>query len=214
MSWCRHEATLSQNKSYWFQRQNVTWYNNVQGRLSWKWRFMSIAEGWGFARLLFLNISATLRWVGSIDPKPKWRYDEPSRILPTPKSHDDGVKVSCSRETCYHKVFSSLSQIFPGHLSTSTSLFFNKLEEDSICLIYNSTLRGNNVSLFNNLTSLAMNETRFLPWLTRPFLFYVLMNLMTMKVQSFFIFREFEKEDERKMLKYLFVNLSLRLEKV
>ena len=37
--------------------------------------------------------------------------------------------------------------------------FFNKLEEDNICLIYNSTLRANKVSPFNNLMSLAMNET-------------------------------------------------------
>ena len=31
---------------------------------------------------------------------------------------------------------------------------------------------------------------------------------------AFFIFREFEKEDERKLHKYFFVKLSLRFEKV
>ena len=73
----RQEATLLRNESYWFQRQRMTWYSNVQGWLSWEWRFMSIAEGWVFTGWLLLNISAKLRWVGSIDPKPKWRYDEP-----------------------------------------------------------------------------------------------------------------------------------------
>ena len=110
--------------------------------------------------------------------------------------------------------FACFSQIFPSHLSTSTSLFFNKLEEDNICLIYNSTLRVNKVSLINNLTSLVMNETQFLPWSTSPSLFYVLTSLTTAIARSFFIFREFEKEDERKIHKYFFVNLSLRSEKV
>ena len=110
--------------------------------------------------------------------------------------------------------FACFSQIFPGHLSTSTSLFFNKLEEDNIFLIYNSTLRANKVSLFNNLTSLAMNETRFLPWSTSPSLFYVLTRLTTVIAWSFFIFRESEKEDKREIQKYFFVNLSLRSEKV
>ena len=74
--------------------------------------------------------------------------------------------------------YAHFSKNFPGHLSTSTSLFFNNIEEDNICLIYNSTLQVKNVSLFNNLTSLAMNETRFLPWSTSSSLFYVLMSLM------------------------------------
>ena len=112
------------------------------------------------------------------------------------------------------KNFAHFSKIFPGHLSTSTPLFFNKLEEDNILLIYNSTLRTNKVSLFNNLMSLAMNETRFLPWLTSLSLFYVLTSLTTVITWSFFIFREFEKEDERKLHKYFFVNFSLRSEKV
>ena len=106
------------------------------------------------------------------------------------------------------------SQIFLSHMSTSTSLFFNKLEEDNIFLIYNSTIWVNNVSLFNNLTSLPMNETRFLPWLISLSLFCVLTSLTTVIAQSFFIFRESEKEDERELQKYLFVNLSLRSEKV
>ena len=109
--------------------------------------------------------------------------------------------------------FAYFSQIFPSHFSTSTSLFFNKLEEDNIFLIYNSTLRANKVLLFNNLMSLAMNETRFLPWSTSPSQFYVLTSLMTVIARSFFIFRESEKEDKRELQKYFFVNLSLRSEK-
>ena len=110
--------------------------------------------------------------------------------------------------------FSHFSKIFPSHLLTSTSLFFNKLEEDNIFLIYNSTLRVNKVSLFNNLMSLAMNETRVFSWSTSPSLFYVLTSLTTVIAQSFFIFRESEKEDKRELHKYFFVNLSLRFEKV
>ena len=142
------------------------------------------------------------------------RYEWIFKNITQPKQSWWWSEVSCSRATCYHKKFCSLSQIFPSHLSISTYLFFNKLEEDNICLIYNSTLWVNNVSLFNNLTSLAMNETRFLPWSTSPSLFYVLTSLTTVIAQSFFIFRESEKEDERELQRYFFVNLSLRPEKV
>ena len=110
--------------------------------------------------------------------------------------------------------FTCFSQIFPGHLSTSTSLFFNKLEEDNIFLIYNSTLQANKVSLFNNLMSLSMNETRFLAWSTSPLLFYVLTSLTKVTSRSFFMFREFEKDDKRKLHESFFVKLSLRSEKV
>ena len=123
----------------------------------------------------------------------KHRYEWTVKNITQPKQSRWWSEVSCSRATCYRKKFCSLSQIFPGHFSTSTSLFFNKLEEDNILLIYNYTLRANNVSLFNHLTSLAMNETQFLPWSTSPFIFYVLTILMTVTTQSFFIFREFEK---------------------
>ena len=84
------------------------------------------------------------------------RYEWTINKITQPKIHDDWVKVSYSRVTYYHKVLCSLSQIFPGHFSTSTSLFFNKIKEDIICLIYNSTLRENKVSLFDNLTSLLI----------------------------------------------------------
>ena len=144
MIWCRQEVTLSWNGSYWFRRQNVTWYSNVQGWMPWKWRFMSIAEGWVFTGWLLLNISMTLRWVCSIDPKPKWRYEWNVKKITQTKISQWWSEVSCSRVTCYRKKFCSLSQIFAGHLSTITSLFFNKLEEGNICLIYNSTLQVNN----------------------------------------------------------------------
>ena len=142
------------------------------------------------------------------------RYEWTVKNITQPKQSQWWSEVSCSRATCYRKTFSSLSQIFLGHFSTSTSLFFNKLEEDNIWLIYNSTLRANNVSLFNNLMSLAMNETQFLPWLTSSSLYYFLTSLTTVIAQSFFIFREFEKEDKRELHRYFFVNLSLRSEKV
>ena len=71
------------------------------------------------------------------------RYEWTVKNITQPKQSRWWREVSCSRATCYHKMFCSLSQIFPGHLSTSTSLFFNKIEEDNLCLIYNSTLRAN-----------------------------------------------------------------------
>ena len=84
------------------------------------------------------------------------RYEWTVKNITQPKIHDDGVKVSCSRATCYHKFFCYFPQIFLDHLSTNTSLFFNKLEEDKILLIYNSTL-WENALLFNNLMILAIN---------------------------------------------------------
>ena len=92
------------------------------------------------------------------------RYEWTVKKITQPKQSRWWSEVSCSRATYYRKKFCSLSQNFLDHLSTNTSLFFNNLEEDNIFLIYNSTLQANKVSLFNNLTSLAMNETRFLPW--------------------------------------------------
>ena len=72
------------------------------------------------------------------------RYEWTIKKITQPKNHGHGVKeISCSRATYYRKISCLLSQIFPSHLSTNTSLFFNKLEEDNICLIYNSTLRAN-----------------------------------------------------------------------
>ena len=69
--------------------------------------------------------------------------NEPSRILPNQNSHDDGVKCHAQEQPATVKKKNSLSQIFLDHLSTDTSLFFNKLEEDNIFLIYNSTFRAN-----------------------------------------------------------------------
>ena len=129
------------------------------------------------------------------------RYELTVKNITQPKQSRWWSEVSFSRATCYRKKFCSLSQIFPGHFSTNTSLFFNNLGDGNICLIYSSTLRANNVSLCNNLTSLAMNETWFLPWSTSPSLFYVLTSLTTVIYRSFFIFREFEKEGERKLHK-------------
>ena len=139
--------------------------------------------------------------------------NEPSRRLPNPNSHGVGANYHVQEWPTIVKNYTHFSQIFPGHLSTSTSLFFNKLEEDNIWLIYNSTLWANKVSLFNNLTSLVMNETRSLPWLTSLLLFYVLTSLTIVTTRSFFIFREFEKEDERKLQKYFFRKVVTQIRK-
>ena len=63
------------------------------------------------------------------------RYERTVKNITQPKQSWWWSEVSCSRATCYNKVFYSLSQIFLGHLSTNNSLFFNNLEEDNICLI-------------------------------------------------------------------------------
>jgi len=94
-----------------FGDKGMTWYSNFQGWRSWKWRFMSIAEGW-----VFNHWMTSLEHIG--DTVMSWQHwpktevkvwwtigvNEPSRWLPNPNSHGHGVKeVSCSRATCYQK---------------------------------------------------------------------------------------------------------------
>jgi len=59
---------------------------------------------------------------------------------PTQLNNGDGVKVSCSRETCYHKFFKFF---FPFSLVIANQylFIFVNLEEDNICLFYNSPFR-------------------------------------------------------------------------
>ena len=144
----------------------------------------------------------TCEWTVKIitQPKQSWTWNERS--------------VMFKSDFLPKRNFACFYQIFLGHFSISTSLFSNKLEEDNIFLIYNSTLWVNKVLLFNNLMSLVMNETRFLPWSTSPSLFYDLTSLTTVTARSFFMFRESKKEDERELHKYIFLNLSLRPKKV
>ena len=131
--------------------------------------------------------------------------NEPLRWLPNPNSHGYGVKeVSRSRATCHHKenflTFPNFSLVIfrPVPLYFLTSL---RRITFAWSIIQPFEQIKNKVSLFNNLTSLRMNETRFLPWSTSPSLFYVLTSLTTVKAWSFFIFREFKKEEKRKLHK-------------
>ena len=71
------------------------------------------------------------------------RYEWTVKKITQSKQSRWRSEVSCSRATYYRKKIYSLSQIFPDHLSTSTSLFFYKLGEDNIRLIYNSSLWEN-----------------------------------------------------------------------
>ena len=55
------------------------------------------------------------------------RYEWTVKKITQPKSHDDGMKVSCSRATCYHKVFCYFSQIFPNHCWPIPLYFLTRL---------------------------------------------------------------------------------------
>ena len=162
---------------------------------------MSVAEGCRFYWMTSLehidNTEMSWQHWPKTEVKVWWTIgmNELSRRLPNPNNHGDGVKCHVQERLATIKIYVHFPKISPVIYSTSTFLFFNKLEEDNIFLIYNSTLRVNNVSLFNNLTSLAMNETRFFPWLTSQSLFYVLTSLAIVIARSFFMFRECEKED-------------------
>ena len=118
-----------------------------------KMKFYEYWRRWGFTGWLLLNISTTLRWVDSIDPKLKWRYDESSRRLPNPK-------VTVMEWKCFVQEWPATIKcyvLFPKFYPTIVDHYlfiFNKLEEDNICLMYNSTLRVN-PSLCDVLTSLA-----------------------------------------------------------
>ena len=112
---------------------------------------------------------------------------------PNPHNHSDEVKVSCSRATCYHKIFSTFSN-FPQSFLTSTSLFFIKLEEDNICLLYNSTLWVN-PSLCDVLMSLAKVKLGLVA--IDKFVAIWCFNEFNDKDNSaLFMFKEFEKEQK------------------
>ena len=129
-----------------FRDKGMTGYSNFQAWWSWKWRFMSIVDWW-----VFNHWMTSLEHIG--DTVMSWQHwpktevkvwwtigmNEPSRILPNPKVTMMEWSVMFKSDLLLQK-FCSLSQIFPGHFSTTPSLFCNKLEEDNICLIYNSTL--------------------------------------------------------------------------
>ena len=83
---------------------------------------------------------------------------------------------------------------------TSTFLFFNKLEEDNICLIYNSTLRVN-PSLCDVLTSLA--KVKLDLFMMDNFVAISCFNEFNNNEKSIlFIFREFEKGQKGKSTSY------------
>ena len=63
-------------------------------------------------------------------------------------------------------------------------------------MIYIETVRVNS-SLFNDLMSLEIMKLDF-SMIEMPITIYVLTILTIVKTWSFFIFREFEKEDKRK----------------
>ena len=114
-----------------------SWRNEARRYCS-RWDTRWVGE---FSDWLLLNISATLRWIGSVNPNiwMVWKTNGEmtgERNNPTRLNHGDGVKVSCSRATCYHK-FLQVFFPFSPVISDQYLFIFFKLEEDNICLFYN-----------------------------------------------------------------------------
>ena len=104
MIWRRQEATLLWNGSYWFQRQNMTWYNNVQGWLSWECNFMSI-HWMNYLKHIDDTEMSWKHWPKT-ELKVWWTIgmNELSWRLPNPNSHDDGVKCQVQEQPATIKV--------------------------------------------------------------------------------------------------------------
>ena len=134
-----------------FGDKGMTWYRNFQGWGLWEWRFTSIVEGWVYS---LDDFSWTYRWhydelatltqnqsEGMMNHRCEWTV---KMITQSKQSRTWSERsVMFKSDLLPKRNFTYFPKIIPGHFSTSTSLFFNKLEEDNICLIYNSTLRVN-----------------------------------------------------------------------
>jgi len=95
--------------------------------------------------------------------------------------------------------------IFPTTL-VSTYFFFYKLEGDNICLICKFILLMNP---FKYIEQTPRRSGLALSCSTSPSLFDVLMSLVKVKLDIFFMFREFEKMQKRKLQMSLFVGSPL-----
>ena len=108
------------------------------GWRSWKneaWRYCS---GWDtswvgeFSDRLLLNISATLKWIGSVNPKNGW-YGGPMVIWPVNGiTQPDSImvmewKCHVQERPTTNEVLQVFFPIFPKSLLTSTSLFLSSL---------------------------------------------------------------------------------------
>ena len=159
MCWCRQEATRRMRALMYptsMTRNEVNDFGDLILTIDTRFRNgghenegLLYCRGWGFelndfswtyqrywSELIALTQNKVMD--GMIDQC----CDNHQAEWPNTHSHSDEVKVSCSRVTCYHKVFTAFSH-FPQSFMTSTSLFFIKLEEDNILLLYNFILRTN-----------------------------------------------------------------------
>ena len=154
MSWCQQEVThhrralMNPTSTTWngandFVEVKTIWWYKVQGGGHERMKRQGIAADEMLAGLVnsLSDFSWTYRrhWNGLVALTPIWMVRRTNgdmtgeRNNPTQLNHGDEVKVSCSRATCYHKVIYPFSH-FPQTLLTNTSYFFNKPEEDNICL--------------------------------------------------------------------------------
>ena len=149
MSWCRQEAirqrralmyptSMTRNGANDFDGGENDLMIQGLGLRSWKneaWRYCSRWDtSWvgEFSDWLLLNISVTLKWIGSINPK-YWWYDGPMVIWPVNEiTQPDSImvmewKCHVQERLATNKVSSSFIPNFPQSLLTSTSLFLSRL---------------------------------------------------------------------------------------
>ena len=125
-------------QSKWFSGGENDLMIQGSGWRSWKnevWRYCS---GWDvswvgeFFERLLLNISVTLKWIGSVNPKNGW-YGGPMVIWPVNGiTQPDSImvmewKCHVQERLATNKVSSSFLPNFPQSLLTSTSLFLSSL---------------------------------------------------------------------------------------
>ena len=106
-----------------------------------EWRLRSIITDINWRNSLKHIEAKQLNGVGSIDPKPNvetliYCYEPKDKHISQPNNHEDEVRECHVQEklTAINRLSTLFSQ-FPQSFFISTYLFFNKLEEDNICLI-------------------------------------------------------------------------------
>ena len=70
-----------------------------------------------------------------------WDHGDVTSEWNNPTRLGCGVKVSCSRATCYQQSFFKFSSQFSPVIADQYLFIFVKLEEDNICLFYNFPFR-------------------------------------------------------------------------
>ena len=136
----------------------------IQGSGWWSWKngAWMYCSGWDigeFFERLLLNIPATLTWIGSVNPKYGWR-DGPMVIWPvnriTQPNSNMEWKCHVQERLATNKVSSSFLPNFSPIIVDQYLFIFIKLEEDNICLFYNSPFRETHHYVLTSLETVKL----------------------------------------------------------